>query len=40
MATGAGEIYTATTAAYRLLKYRRMNRVLFLLDTKSLGAQV
>ncbi|MCD8189608.1 MAG: DEAD/DEAH box helicase family protein [Clostridiales bacterium] len=39
MATGAGKTYTAITAAYRLLKYGRMNRILFLVDTKSLGAQ-
>lgn len=39
MATGAGKTFTAITAAYRLLKYGRMNRVLFLVDTKSLGEQ-
>ena len=30
MATGAGKTFTAITAAYRLLKYGRMNRILFL----------
>lgn len=39
MATGAGKTFTAITAAYRLLKYGKMNRILFLVDTKSLGAQ-
>lgn len=39
MATGAGKTYTAITSVYRLLKYGRMNRVLFLVDTKSLGEQ-
>lgn len=39
MATGAGKTYTAITAAYRLLKYGQMNRILFLVDTKSLGEQ-
>lgn len=39
MATGAGKTFTAITAAYRLLKNGRMNRILFLVDTKSLGEQ-
>lgn len=39
MATGAGKTFTAITSAYRLLKYGRMNRILFLVDTKSLGEQ-
>ena len=39
MATGAGKTFTAITAAYRLLKYGRMNRILFLVDTKGLGEQ-
>ncbi|MBQ9603854.1 MAG: DEAD/DEAH box helicase family protein, partial [Firmicutes bacterium] len=39
MATGAGKTVTAITQAYRLLKYGRMNRILFLVDTKSLGEQ-
>lgn len=39
MATGAGKTFTAITAAYRLLKYGKMNRIMFLVDTKSLGEQ-
>lgn len=39
MATGAGKTFTAITAAYRLLKYGRMNRILFLVDTRGLGEQ-
>ena len=39
MATGAGKTFTAITAAYRLLKFGRMKRILFLVDTKSLGEQ-
>ncbi len=39
MATGAGKTFTAITAAYRLLKYAKMQRILFLVDTKSLGEQ-
>ena len=39
MATGAGKTFTAITAAYRMLKYGKMNRILFLVDTKSLGEQ-
>ena len=39
MATGAGKTFTAITAAYRLLRYGHMNRILFLVDTKSLGVQ-
>ena len=39
MATGAGKTFTAITAAYRLLKFGKMNRILFLVDTKSLGKQ-
>ena len=39
MATGAGKTFTAITAAYRLLKYGNMKRILFLVDTKSLGEQ-
>lgn len=39
MATGSGKTFTAITAAYRMLKYGRMNRILFLVDTKSLGEQ-
>ena len=39
MATGAGKTFTAITAAYRLLKYGRAKRILFLVDTKNLGEQ-
>ncbi|MBQ3568954.1 MAG: DEAD/DEAH box helicase family protein [Anaerotignum sp.] len=39
MATGAGKTFTAITAVYRLLKYGKMNRILFLVDTKGLGEQ-
>ena len=39
MATGAGKTFTAITAAYRLLKFGKMKRVLFLVDTKNLGEQ-
>ena len=39
MATGVGKTFTAITAAYRLLKYGKMNRILFLVDTKGLGEQ-
>lgn len=39
MATGAGKTFTAITVAYRLLKYGKMNRILFLVDTRGLGEQ-
>ncbi|HQM02202.1 MAG TPA: type I restriction-modification enzyme R subunit C-terminal domain-containing protein [Ruminococcus flavefaciens] len=39
MATGAGKTFTAITDAYRMLKFGKMNRILFLVDTKSLGEQ-
>jgi type I restriction enzyme R subunit len=39
MATGAGKTFTAITSAYRLLKYAKVNRILFLVDTKGLGEQ-
>ncbi|MDR0498882.1 MAG: DEAD/DEAH box helicase family protein, partial [Holophagales bacterium] len=39
MATGAGKTYTAITTIYRLLKFARAKRVLFLVDTKNLGSQ-
>lgn len=39
MATGAGKTFTAITAAYRLLKFGKMKRILFLVDTKNLGEQ-
>lgn len=39
MATGAGKTYTAVTNAYRLLKFAKAKRILFLVDTKNLGKQ-
>ncbi len=39
MATGAGKTFTAATFIYRLLKFSKANRVLFLVDTKNLGEQ-
>jgi type I restriction enzyme, R subunit len=39
MATGSGKTYTAITAGYRLLKFAKAKRILFLVDTKNLGEQ-
>jgi type I restriction enzyme R subunit len=39
MATGAGKTFTACTFVYRLLKFARAKRILFLVDTKNLGEQ-
>jgi len=39
MATGSGKTYTAITFIYRLLKYAKANRILFLVDPKNLGQQ-
>lgn len=39
MATGSGKTFTAITFIYRLLKYAKSGRVLFLVDTKNLGEQ-
>ncbi|MDR1083803.1 MAG: DEAD/DEAH box helicase family protein, partial [Deltaproteobacteria bacterium] len=39
MATGAGKTFTAITSVYRLLKFAKAKRVLFLVDTKNLGEQ-
>lgn len=39
MATGAGKTFTAITASYRLLKFAKARRILFLVDTKNLGEQ-
>ena len=39
MATGAGKTYTAVTTVYRLLKFAKAKRILFLVDTKNLGKQ-
>lgn len=39
MATGSGKTFTAITFIYRLLKFARAKRVLFLVDTRNLGEQ-
>lgn len=39
LATGAGKTYTACLAAYRMLSYTDMHRVLFLVDRNNLGRQ-
>jgi type I restriction enzyme R subunit len=39
MATGSGKTFTAITSVYRLLKHAKVQRVLFLVDTKNLGEQ-
>lgn len=39
MATGSGKTFTAITFIYRLLKYTRAKKILFLVDTKNLGEQ-
>ena len=39
MAPGSGKTYTAITSVYRLLKFARAKRILFLVDTKNLGEQ-
>lgn len=39
MATGAGKTFTAITFIYRLLKFAKAKRILFLVDTKNLGEQ-
>lgn len=39
MATGAGKTFTAASFIYRLLKFVKANRILFLVDTKNLGEQ-
>ncbi len=39
MATGSGKTYTAVTFAYRLLKYAKAKRILFLVDRGNLGRQ-
>jgi len=38
-ATGSGKTFTAITFIYRLLKYAKAKRILFLVDTKNLGEQ-
>ena len=39
MATGSGKTFTAITSIYRLLKFSKAKRILFLVDTKNLGEQ-
>lgn len=39
MATGAGKTFTACNFVYRLLKYAKAKRVLFLVDRNNLGKQ-
>ena len=39
MATGGGKTFTAVTFIYRLLKFAKAKRVLFLVDRKTLGNQ-
>jgi len=39
MATGSGKTFTAITTIYRLLKFAKAKRILFLVDTKNLGEQ-
>ncbi len=39
LATGAGKTYTACLAAYRMLSYTSMRRILFLVDRNNLGKQ-
>lgn len=39
LATGAGKTYTACLAAYRMLAYTPMRRILFLVDRNILGKQ-
>lgn len=39
MATGSGKTYTAVSFTYRLLKFAKAKRVLFLVDRRTLGRQ-
>ncbi len=39
MATGSGKTFTAISSIYRLLKFSKAKRILFLVDTKNLGEQ-
>ena len=39
MATGSGKTYTAVSFAYRLIKFARADRILFLVDRSNLGRQ-
>lgn len=39
MATGSGKTFTACTFVYRLIKFSKARRILFLVDRNALGAQ-
>ena len=39
MATGSGKTYTACSACYRLIKFAKAKRILFLVDRNNLGRQ-
>lgn len=39
MATGAGKTFTAASFIYRLLKFAKAKKILFLVDTRNLGEQ-
>jgi len=39
MATGSGKTYTAVSFSYRLIKFGRVKRILFLVDRNNLGKQ-
>ncbi len=39
MATGTGKTFTASNLIYRMLKSKKVNRILFLVDRRSLAAQ-
>ncbi|MHA1286549.1 MAG: type I restriction endonuclease subunit R [Candidatus Thorarchaeota archaeon] len=39
MATGSGKTFAAVTFVYRLIKYAKANRILFLVDRNNLGRQ-
>ena len=39
MSTGAGKTFAAVSSVYRLLKFAKAKRVLFLVDRNNLGAQ-
>lgn len=39
MATGSGKTYAAVSAVYRLIKFAKVKRILFLVDRRNLGTQ-
>ena len=39
MATGSGKTFTACSASYRLIKFAKVKRILFLVDRNNLGRQ-